>query len=80
MITSISASVPPVIASTWYSIKSISLNISKELTALIAASTGPIPTPAFKISSPSTVNFTDAVGMTLLPDTIVTSFNLILSL
>ena len=37
------------------------------------------PTPAFKISSPSTSSLTEAVGMTLFPETTVISTNLILS-
>ena len=59
--------------------KSMSSNISRDFIAFIAASTGPIPTPAFNIYSPSTFSFTEAVGMTLLPETIVTSSSLILS-
>ncbi len=41
--------------------------------ATIAASTGPTPTPASNFSTSPIFSFTEAVGVTLFPDTIVNS-------
>ena len=77
-ITSINASVPPVTASTWYSSSFMSAKFLIPLfTALIAASTGPIPTSASMTSLSSMFILIEAVGLILLPETIVSSSRLI---
>jgi len=67
--TSINASVPPVIASTWYSSSSISAkSFILFLIAIMAASTGPIPIPASRTSLLFIFNLIEAVGVTLFPE------------
>ncbi len=74
--TSINASVPPVIASTWYSSSSISAkSFILFLTANKAASTGPIPIPASRTSLLSMLSRIEAVGVTLFPETMVRSIS-----
>ncbi len=70
IITSAMASDPPVRASNRYSFNRTFTKLPVSFCiALIAASTGPKPVSAATYSFPSNTNFTEAVGMTLIPVT-----------
>jgi len=71
-VTSTRASVPPLIASTWYSSSRIlAVSATDFASTCMAASTGPSPVAAPVISFPRTSRVTEAVGIMLFPETTV---------